>query len=157
MHSEKRGESMLQLALAVTTFLAPLLPYVMIGTNKAAEEAAKKLGSDVWEKGKDLWGKLYSKENPELKEAAGNMTISPNDTETKEAFTQEVQKSLENDPDLAKEIESLMKDKVIQKVLAENYSEIENVEQEAVSNAIQEVNANNHSSIKGVKMIQKKG
>ena len=83
---------MLQLALEVTTFLEPLLPYIVAGTKKAAEEAGKKFGNDVWEKGKNLWGKLYSKEQTEFEEAARNMAIPSTDTEVKGAFTHEVQK-----------------------------------------------------------------
>ena len=52
-----------QLAQTVTNFLEPFLPYLIIGTKKAAEEAGKKVGSDVWEKGKNLWGNCIPKKN----------------------------------------------------------------------------------------------
>ncbi|WP_048171627.1 hypothetical protein [Methanosarcina siciliae] len=147
-------DSLWQLAQSVTKFLEPLVPYIIAGTKKAAEEAVKKVGSNVWEKGKSLWGKLYSKEQPELKEAAGDMVILPTDVEVKQNFTQEVQKTLENDPDLAREIETMMQDSVIQRVLANSNSKIEDVEQNAISNVRQEVIATNNSSIKGVRQTQ---
>ncbi|AKB28314.1 hypothetical protein MSSIT_1595 [Methanosarcina siciliae T4/M] len=97
---------------------------------------------------------MYSKEQPELKEAAGDMVILPTDVEVKQNFTQEVQKTLENDPDLAREIETMMQDSVIQRVLANSNSKIEDVEQNAISNVRQEVIATNNSSIKGVRQTQ---
>ena len=49
-------------------------------------------------------GKLYSKEKPELKEATGNMFVSPTDPEVKQALIQEILKLLEEDPDLANKL-----------------------------------------------------
>lgn len=83
------------------------------------------------------------------------MVVLPTDVEVKQIFTQEVQKTLEKDPDLAKEIEDMMQDSVIQRVIAEINSKIENVEQNAISNAHQEVIATNNSSIKGVRQIRR--
>lgn len=147
-------DSLVQLAQAVTNFLEPLLPYIIIGTTKAAEEAGKKAGSDVWERGKNLWGKMCSKEQPELKEAAGNMVILPTDYEVKKAFYQEILKTLEKYPEVAKKISSMMEDGVIQRVIAKSSSVVENAKQNAISNAYQEVIADNHSTIRGVEQTQ---
>lgn len=151
----QQPDSLMQLAQSITNFLEPLFPYIIIGTKKAAEEAGNKAGSDVWEKGKNLWRKLCSKENPELKEAAGDMAISPTDAENKKAFTQEILKSLEKDPDLTKEIETMMKDGIIQRVIAKNNSVIENVKQNSsgTNKVCQEVIADG-STIKGVEQTQ---
>lgn len=144
-----------QLAKTIAHFLEPFIPYLVIGTQKAAEEAGKKAGYDALEKVKNLWGRLCSKEKPELKEAAGNMLVSPTDPEIKQALIQEIRKSLEEDPDLTKEIESMMKDSVIQRVIAKGGSVIENVKQNSTGNnkVSQEVIADN-STIKGVEQTQ---
>lgn len=151
----QQSDSLLQLAQAVTNFLEPLFPYVIIGTKKAAEEAGKKVGYDVWEKGKNLWGKLCSREKPELKEAAGNMAIISTDAEVRQVFTQEILKLLEEDSNLSREIASLMKDGVIQRVIAKNSALIENVKQNSsgTNKVYQEVIADG-SIIKGVEQTQ---
>lgn len=113
---------MKQLAQRVTDFIEPVIPYLIIGSKKAAEEAVKKVGHDVWESKKKLWKKLYSREMLELKEAAGDMVVASSDPEVKQVLFQEILKLLEQDPDLAIEISSFMEDKVIQKILAEESS-----------------------------------
>lgn len=149
----QQPDSLSQLAQSVTNFLEPLFPYIITGTKKAAEEAVKKLGSEVWEKGKNLWDKFSSHEQPELEEAARNMTFSSTDIEVKQAFTQEVLKTLQENSTLAEEIASMMENSVIQRVIATNNSVVENVKQNAVSNAHQEVIADN-SIIKGVEQTR---
>lgn len=143
-----------QLAKTIVHFLEPFIPYLVVGTQKAAEEAGKKAGLDVLEKVKNMWGKLYSKEKPELKEAAGNLILSPADPEVKQTLIQEIRKSLEEDPDLAKEIESMMKDSVIQRIIAED-SSVKNVKQNAngKNKVYQEVIARN-STVENVEQIQ---
>ena len=48
---------MKQLAQKVTDFIEPVIPYLVIGSKKAAEEAGKKVGPEVWEIKKKLVGK----------------------------------------------------------------------------------------------------
>lgn len=110
-----------QLAQKVTDFIEPVIPYLVIGSKKAAEEAGKKVGPDVWEIKKKLWGKLCSRERPELKEAAGDLVIAPSDPEVKQVFIQAIINSFEKDPDLAKEISFIMEDegKIIQRTRIE--------------------------------------
>ena len=148
----QQSESLLQLAQTVTYFLEPLIPYIIAGTEKAAEEAGKNLGTDVWEKGKNLWNKISSKKSTNLEEAAINMSVFSTDAEVKQVFTQEVSKVL-NDPDLYNEISSMMKSSVIQKIIATNYSVIENVKQKATNDVHQEIIANN-STIKSVEQTR---
>ena len=61
---------MRQLAEKVTDFIEPAIPYLIIGSKKAAEEADKKFGPDIWEIEKKLWEKLCSEDCPELEIAA---------------------------------------------------------------------------------------
>jgi len=150
----QQPDSLMQLAQSTTTFLEPLFPYIIIGTKKAAEEAGKKLGSDVWEKGKNLWVKLCSKERAELKEAAGNMAVLSSDAEVRQVFTQEVLKLLEEDSNLSREIAFMMKDSVTQKIMAEG-SAVKNVKQSTNgrNKVHQEVTVKN-STIENVEQTQ---
>lgn len=107
----------IQMAQTITDFLEPVIPYLVIGSKKADVVAGKKEGPDIWAIKKKLWGKLCSKERPELKEAAGDMIIAPSDLEVKKALTQEILQSLEQDPDLALEISSFMEEQTIKEII----------------------------------------
>lgn len=50
-----------QLAAEVAKFLAPFLPYLILGTEAAAQEAGKRFGGAMWDKAVELWGKLKPK------------------------------------------------------------------------------------------------
>ncbi len=113
---------MKQLAQQVTDFIEPVIPYLVIGSKKAAEEAVKKIGHDIWKRKRKLWEKLYSRKTPELREAAGNMVVAPYDPEVKQVMVQEILKLLEQDPDLAIGVSSFMEDEVTQKILSQESS-----------------------------------
>ncbi|HII01808.1 TPA: hypothetical protein HA351_09235 [Methanosarcinaceae archaeon] len=108
-----------QLAQTVTDFIEPVIPYLVIGSKKAAEEAGKRVGPEVWELEKKLWEKLCSRVRPELKEAARDLIIAPSDPELKQVMVREILKSFEKDPDFAKEISASMEDELIRKLTAE--------------------------------------
>ncbi|KKH49743.1 hypothetical protein [Methanosarcina sp. 1.H.A.2.2] len=110
---------MRQLAQKVTDFIEPVVPYMVIGSKRAAEEAGNKVGPAVWELKKKLWEKLFSRDRPELKEAAGDLVIAPADPEVKQVLIRAIINSFEKDPDLAKEISSFMEDGIIQGMLLE--------------------------------------
>lgn len=112
-----------QLAQKVTDFIEPAIPYLIIGSKKAAIEAGKKVGPEIWEIKKNLWKKLCSRERSELKGAAGDLVVAPSDSEVKQVFVQEVVKLLEQDPDLAIEISRFMEDEIIQKIMARENSD----------------------------------
>jgi hypothetical protein len=113
---------MRQLAETVTDFLEPVIPYLIIGSKKAAEEAGKKVGPDVWEIKKRLWEKLLSRKWPELEVAARDVVIAPSDPEVKQVLIQEIIRSFENNPDLAREVLFLIESVSIQKIIAEDRS-----------------------------------
>ncbi|KKG17004.1 hypothetical protein EO98_18800 [Methanosarcina sp. 2.H.T.1A.6] len=110
---------MRQLAQKVTDFIEPVVPYMVIGSKRAAEEAVNKVGPAVWELKKKLWEKLFSRDRPELKEAAGDLVIAPSDPEVKQVLIRAIINSFEKDPDLAKEISSFMEDELIQRMIVE--------------------------------------
>ena len=113
---------MRQLAEKVTDFIEPVIPYLVIGSKKAAEEAVKKVGPDVWEIKKKLWEKLCSRECPELEVAARDMIVAPSDPEVKQALIQEIIKLFEKNLDLAREILSFMENEEVQRIMAEDSS-----------------------------------
>lgn len=111
-----------QLAQTVTDFLEPVIPYLVIGSRKADVEAGKKAGLEAWAIKKKLWEKLCSRTLPEVKEAAGDMVIAPSDPEVKQVLVQEVIKSFEKNPALAKEISSILKDGTVHRVTLKSCS-----------------------------------
>jgi len=59
------------IATAITAALAPALPYLLQGTEAAAKEAGKKLGSAVWGQCAKIWELLRPK-------VEGNIAIGQN-------------------------------------------------------------------------------
>ncbi|MEN6293932.1 MAG: hypothetical protein ABFD07_18185 [Methanobacterium sp.] len=111
-----------QLAKKISDFIEPVIPYLVIGSGKSAEEACKKVGSEVWETNRKLWGKLCSTECIGLKEAAGNIIVAPSDMNVRQVFVQEIFKLLERSPVLVKETSSLIDYKTVQKLMTEDSS-----------------------------------
>lgn len=93
-----------QLAQSIMEIIAPALPYLIIGGKKAAEEAAKKMGSDAWEKAKTLWEKLTPRMKSRAKEAARDVAASPDDPELRAALREQVKEILSDDPYLAEDL-----------------------------------------------------
>jgi hypothetical protein len=112
---------MRQLAETVTDFIEPVIPYLVIGSKKAAEEAVKKVRPEVWDIKKNLWEKLCSREWPEIEVAARDMVVAPSDPEIKQALIQEIIKLLGKNPDLAKELLYFMENDAIKKIIIEDH------------------------------------
>ncbi|WP_440944958.1 hypothetical protein ACSAZL_12420 [Methanosarcina sp. T3] len=108
-----------QLAQEVADLIEPVIPYLVIGSKKAAEEARKKAGPEVWAVKKKLWEKLSSRESPELKQAAEDMVIAPSDPGVKQILFKEILKSFEKYPDLEIEISSFIGKEAMKKPAAE--------------------------------------
>ena len=132
--------TIVQLAQTVTDFLEPVIPYLVIGSKKADAEAEKKSGTDVWAVKKKLWGKLCSRERPELKKAAGDMVIASSDQEVKQVLIQEILKSFEQDPDLTLEVSSFVVDEKIQKMIEEDSVRLERQRSKDKNNVFEELN-----------------
>lgn len=94
------------LAKDVTLFLTPFLPYLLKASEKAAEEAGKKLGGDAWESAKGLWGKLRPKveAKPATQEAVVDAAAESQNEDAQAALRQQLRKLLVEDDALAAEI-----------------------------------------------------
>ena len=142
-----------QLVPQLVAFLTPFLPYLLKAGEKAAEEAGKKFGDAAWEKAKSLWDKLRGK--PNVTQVAKTAASLPDNQSLWVALQEEIARALEQDKSLAQEVARLMKDEVVQRVIATSSSQIEDVEQRASDGPTrQEVLAEEHSRIIGVKQIR---
>lgn len=94
------------LAATLTRFLAPLLPYLLKGGEKAAEEVGKKFGSVVWDKGTALWARLLPRleAKPAAQEAVQELVKTPEDQASRRALELQVRKILTEDSHLAQEV-----------------------------------------------------
>ncbi len=116
----KQEEMVRQLAQKITDFIEPIITYLIVGSKKAAEEACRQVGPDVWETKRKLWDKLCSIECVELQEAARDMIVAPYDTEVRQVLIQEILKLLERNPDLVKEISSFMEDEKVKRLVTDD-------------------------------------
>ncbi|MEJ2673090.1 MAG: hypothetical protein P8168_13015, partial [Deltaproteobacteria bacterium] len=87
------------LAGTLTAFLAPLLPYLLKGGEKAAEEVGKKFGGVVWDKATALWARLRPKleARPGAPEAVQEVAQAPEDQASRGALELQVRKILAED------------------------------------------------------------
>lgn len=94
----------------LTTFLAPFLPFLSNLGAKAAEEAAKKFGTDGWEKAKAIWSKLAPKveEKEEAKVAVEQVIAKPESAARQAVWREELETLLNDNPDLAAELAKIM-------------------------------------------------
>ena len=102
------------LAKVVTSFITPVIPYLLKGKEQAWEEASKKVGADAWELIKSVWIKLtsYSKSAPgdqdratKIVYAATEVASNPSDEDAIVALRFQIKKLLTDNPDRALEIE----------------------------------------------------
>jgi len=139
-----------ELARQAVTLLAPYLA-VLLG--KAAEEVGRRLGGEVYEPAKALWQKLTRKER--VRKAAEAAVALPDNPAMQEALRAEIARALEEDAALRAEVAEILQSKVVQRVMAESGSRIEDVEQLArVGPTSQEVTARDQSEIKGIRQIR---
>lgn len=109
-----------QLAEKVTDFIEPAIPYLIIGSKKAAEEADKKFGPEIWEIKKKLWEKLCSEDYPELEIAARDIIIAPSDPEVKQVLIQVITGSFESNLNLVREVLYLIEKEEVQRIMTED-------------------------------------
>ena len=98
------------LAGAVTTVLAPLLPYLLKAGETAAEETGKAVAGQSWEWAKSLWTRLKPavEAKPAALEAAQDVAESPTDEELQTALRVQLRKLLTEDKSLAEEVSHLL-------------------------------------------------
>ena len=99
------------IATEVAAALAPALPYLLKGTEEAAKEAGKKLGSAVWERGVKIWELLKSKveTSPSASKALERIVKQPERKETQAAFQVEIEDILLAEPQLLAQLTELLK------------------------------------------------
>jgi len=99
------------IATEVAAALAPALPYLLKGTEEAAKEAGKKLGSAVWEKGVKLWELLRPKVegNPSASKALDRIVKEPERKGAQIAFQVELEDILLAEPQLLAQLAELLK------------------------------------------------
>jgi hypothetical protein len=98
------------LADALTTYLAPAMPYLVSGGGELVKEAGKTLGEKGPEWIKDLWAKLRPKveEKPAAAEAVQDVAKAPEDADAQAALRLQLRKILEADAAFAAEIAKLL-------------------------------------------------
>ena len=96
--------------IVLTKFISPFLPYLLKLGDKAAEETAKKLGADTWEKAKAIWVKLHPKveAKPSAQEAVEDVAQAPEDEDALAALRLQLKKLLKEDPTLESEVTQLL-------------------------------------------------
>ena len=99
------------IATAITAALAPALPYLLKGTEEAAKEAGKKLGSAVWEQCTKVWELLKPKveTSPTASKALERIVKEPERKEIQAAFQVEIEDILRADPQLLAQLSELLK------------------------------------------------
>jgi hypothetical protein len=99
------------LADTLTTFLAPALPFLVTGGEEVVRQAGKKLSEEGLELAEKLWGKLWPKveANPQAKGAADAVAGAPDEEDARGGLRFQLRKILEADPDLAAELDALIK------------------------------------------------
>lgn len=145
----------IEVAAAVTSHLAPFTPYLVEGGKKFAGEA----GKAAWEKAQVLWEKLKARfsDDKKLKGVIKTMATDPQDNDYQQLFAKVLAARLENDNAFTQELLDLLGGKsVVQKVLADRSSWVEDVIQDVTGESVEQiVKAENDSVIKGVKQIKR--
>ena len=90
--------------------LAPCLPFLLKLGEKSAENAAEKVGEDVWGKAKLIWSKLSPRVQAKeaAKEAVEDVAMKPEDEDLKTSLKVQLKKLLESDKELATEIAQIL-------------------------------------------------
>ena len=99
------------IASAITAALAPALPYLLKGTEEAAKEAGKKLGSAVWDQCSKVWELLNPKieTSPSASKALERIVNQPERQEIQAAFQLEIEDILQAEPQLLAQLAELLK------------------------------------------------
>ncbi len=101
---------------SLTAFLAPALPYLVRITDKSLEEFGKKYGEMAWSRAQQIWDRLKAAfvHKPEQTEAVGQAAakIDENGDDASAVASIEIvlKGLLEQDPQLAAEVLSLLQD-----------------------------------------------
>lgn len=93
------------IASATVGVLAPILRHLLkAGAEKAVESASEGVAGTIWEK---LKGKIFGK--PTVEGAAQEVAATPDSKRAQARFESHIEEILEEDPNLAAEIEKLLR------------------------------------------------
>ena len=98
------------LADALTTFLAPALPFLVKGGEGVVRQAGKKLGEEGLGFAKKLWQKLRPKAEASqvVQVAAEEVAAAPEDADARENLSLQLRRILKADPELAAELAKMV-------------------------------------------------
>jgi hypothetical protein len=104
----------------LVSVLAPCLSGLLGAVNAAATGFGEGVGADLVEHAKRLWAKLRPRveAKPAALEAAQDVAQRPDDDRARGALELQLEKILADDPELTREIESLLRDAVAAGVVA---------------------------------------
>jgi DNA helicase IV len=96
----------------IVKFLAPCLPFLLTTGGKVAEGASQKVGEDVWNKAKAIWGKLQPKveAKEEAKNAAAAAMQNPGDEDYQAALRAQLKDILKSETALAEEVAKILQE-----------------------------------------------
>lgn len=98
------------LAKDAVALLAPALPFLIKASEKAVEEAGKKIGGDAMDYAKTLWAKLRPKAEakPALLEAVNDAAAAPKDEDAQAQLRIQLKKLFADDAQFASELKSIL-------------------------------------------------
>ena len=128
------------------------MPILFVAGNKTIEEVGKQVGEAGWEQAKTIWAKLFPKlqKNETALESVQDVTKFHTDEDALASMRLQFRKLFAENEELALEIQQILQRDIVQKVIAENYSKIDNVSQSLSHRGYQEIYAKDNSSISGV-------
>ena len=106
----------------LTTFLAPLLPFLLEKGEEAASQAIDAVGSAAWDRAKAIWSKLHPTldQDQAARQAAEAVAKDPKDEAAAGALQFQLRNLLQGDPDLANEIAHMLDEAKRDAVIADN-------------------------------------
>ncbi len=109
---------------ALTSFLAPFLPYLLKAGTPAAEEAGKLIGAEAWELAKALWKRLRPRleENPTAEGTVHLAAERPDDTRARGAFELQLEMLLGRDHELREQVTRLWQEAEVTRITTVNIS-----------------------------------
>ncbi len=96
------------LATAVTSCLAPTLPYLLKAGEKGIETIGCEMGAGMWETAKAIWRRLSP--GPAVESAAREVASAPEDQDAQAALRYQLRKMLAADEQLASALARLLEE-----------------------------------------------
>jgi hypothetical protein len=106
----------------LATFLSPFLSYLLNRTEDVATAAAKRFGSEAWERAQAIWTRLGPKVEGKdaAREAAEDVAAVPDDEVARAALQHQFKKLLKNDAEFADEVARMLDDTRRAGIMADN-------------------------------------